>query len=195
MLLRYLRQHLGELIIWGPVGLYLAVRLIVPLTHEGGHAIASILRGGQILHWLPFASPPVTLATNLDDPVVIASGSIGQIVIWLLATAGLMLWLRWMPFQSNWPLPIILIWCSWSYLSIREPYIWSRDIHLMPQDPAHFIEVTHLNPQTISDLGITLCAVLAVAVVLPCMIKIVRAIDENLKMSLRPTTVNEELNR
>ncbi len=51
----------------------------------------------------------------------------------------------------------------------REPYVWTRDIHVSGQDPEHFIRVTHVDPSIEIAVGKAVCVGL-VLLILACIV-------------------------
>jgi len=92
------------------------------------------------------------------NPVTVAAGSIVQLLLWSLGSLFLMPWmLRQLRTDPVCFLATAVTWGISTAWTVREPYVWARDIHVPGQDPEHFIRVTHVDPSIVIAVRKTVC--------------------------------------
>ncbi len=148
---------------------FIVALIIVPTTHESGHAGACLIEGGAITQWCPlaFGSEPHTACSAKLAPFFRAAGSLTSVVGWLLCTyifsrraARLG-----MGRLSNF---IAALWFWWSFWVFGELF---RDaIHAYSDKPLHhdagyFVRLTGINPAIASAAILAVTAILSVPLV------------------------------
>ena len=150
--------------------------MIVPVSyiiygdiHEGGHALACLIRGGHVGGFggwvrgiLPFANPPATNCSIKPIPAPVwAAGALASIVNWF-ASAFIVILLLDAPIIK----PALLwrvFWGCWSFWFLGELFAEVQHAYAPPsvwEDSTQFVHVTGINPNFV---GLPLAAVFVLA--------------------------------